>query len=477
MTTPSNKGSYDVRIWGIRLYKGAKKTTYTVRWAVAGKPFPMTFETRKLAESFRSKLMIAAKEGIPFDRTSGLPETMMREQNGHTWYELACAFIDMKWPHASARHRKGLAEALATITPALVTSDRGAPDATSLRHALYTWSFNPSARATEPPEEIKHTARWIAGNTMGLTDLADAAVIRRALDALSVKLDGKAAAPATISRKRAALYSALRYGVELGWLDSNPIDRIQWKMPKNTEVVDRRVVVNHGQARALLAAVREIEPALEAFYGCMYYAALRPAEVLHLQEFECQLPTEPTNGDETEWGELLLTGSTQQIGRAWGDSGSAKEDRGLKHRAKKDTRVVPACPDLVRLLRHHITTFGTSPDGRLFVTRTGRFGHPVATPYVNPVSTNTYSRVWRKARTKVLSVDQAATPLAARPYDLRHAAVSLWLNAGVPPTQVAEWAGHSVHVLMKVYAKCVYGQDEAARRRIETALDGDDRTA
>ena len=59
------------------------------------------------------------------------------------------------------------------------------------------------------------------------------------------------------------------------------------------------------------------------------------------------------------------------------------------------------------------------------------------------------------------------------PYHLRHAAVSLWLNAGVPATQVAEWAGHSVHVLMRVYAKCVYGQDEAARRRIEAALTAD----
>jgi integrase len=60
---------------------------------------------------------------------------------------------------------------------------------------------------------------------------------------------------------------------------------------------------------------------------------------------------------------------------------------------------------------------------------------------------------------------------SARPYDLRHAAVSLWLNSGVPATQVAEWAGHSVHVLLKVYAKCLYGQDHAAKERISRALD------
>ena len=36
---------------------------------------------------------------------------------------------------------------------------------------------------------------------------------------------------------------------------------------------------------------------------------------------------------------------------------------------------------------------------------------------------------------------------AARRYDLRHAAVSLWLNAGVPAPTVARRAGHSVEVL------------------------------
>jgi integrase len=62
------------------------------------------------------------------------------------------------------------------------------------------------------------------------------------------------------------------------------------------------------------------------------------------------------------------------------------------------------------------------------------------------------------------------SPLAKRVYDLRHACVSTWLNAGVPPAQVAEWAGHSVAVLLKVYAKCIDGQDQIAKRRIEDAL-------
>jgi hypothetical protein len=48
-----------------------------------------------------------------------------------------------------------------------------------------------------------------------------------------------------------------------------------------------------------------------------------------------------------------------------------------------------------------------------------------------------------------------------------YAASGLWLNADVPATQVAEWVGHRVRVLLKIYAKCIDGRDGTARRRIE----------
>ena len=77
--------------------------------------------------------------------------------------------------------------------------------------------------------------------------------------------------------------------------------------------------------------------------------------------------------------------------------------------------------------------------------------------------------VFHKARADAFTGAETASLLARRPYDLRHAAVSTWLNAGVPAPQVAEWAGHSVSVLLRVYAKCVTGQQEDAKRRIEAA--------
>ncbi len=120
---------------------------------------------------------------------------------------------------------------------------------------------------------------------------------------------------------------------------------------------------------------------------------------------------------------------------------------------------MPIPPALVTLLAAHLKAYGTTPDGRLFCTARGR-----------PVQGSAYCAVWQAARTAVFTPAQQASPLARRPYDLRHAAVSLWLNSGVPATEVARRAGHSVAVLLKVYAHCIDGQDGTVNKRIADAL-------
>jgi hypothetical protein len=88
-------------------------------------------------------------------------------------------------------------------------------------------------------------------------------------------------------------------------------------------------------------------------------------------------------------------------------------------------RVVPVPTALADLLKQHLRKYGTAPDGRLF--RGARDGM---------LSESTYGRVWRAALEIALGPELAATPLARRPHDLRHAALSLWLNATGAPTEV-----------------------------------------
>ena len=44
--------------------------------------------------------------------------------------------------------------------------------------------------------------------------------------------------------------------------------------------------------------------------------------------------------------------------------------------------------------------------------------------------------------------------------------MSTWLNGGVPPADVAAWAGHSVEILLKIYAKCLDGGTELLGKRV-----------
>jgi integrase len=119
----------------------------------------------------------------------------------------------------------------------------------------------------------------------------------------------------------------------------------------------------------------------------------------------------------------------------------------------------PIPPERVRTLREHIGNFGVAADGRIFNSERG---HVIASTAI--------SDVWAEARTLALTPEQVTSPLAGRPYDLRHAAVSLWLNAGVPAPEVAERAGHSVEVLLRVYAKYLNDGQDLANARIEAAL-------
>jgi hypothetical protein len=98
---------------------------------------------------------------------------------------------------------------------------------------------------------------------------------------------------------------------------------------------------------------------LETFFACLYYAV-------------------PRTGD-----------------------GTARQERGLKHRADNETRVIPIPPVLFRRFRVHIRSFGTTPTGDLLDRRGGI------------LQDSGYSEVWTEARKTALTPAQQRSPLAA----------------------------------------------------------------
>ena len=75
---------------------------------------------KALAESYRAELVRAARQGLEFDPATGEPVLWAEpEPVTVTWYQHAVAYAAMKWPSLAAHSRASLAEALATVTPAL----------------------------------------------------------------------------------------------------------------------------------------------------------------------------------------------------------------------------------------------------------------------------------------------------------------------------------------------------------------------
>jgi hypothetical protein len=110
---------------------------------VGGREKSRSFVTKLLADGFRSDLVKAGRAGEPFDESTGLPESWSRDES---WFDHACAYVAMKWPRAAAKTRRSAAEALTTVTLALLDKRRGRPDDDVLRAALFGWAFNPAHR-------------------------------------------------------------------------------------------------------------------------------------------------------------------------------------------------------------------------------------------------------------------------------------------------------------------------------------------
>ena len=443
---------FDVRIYAIRR-RPDRRRPFEVRWHAAGKAWSRSYTTKALADSYRAELVRATRLGLEFGPANGEPVLWAAPQPVTiTWYQHAVAYADMRWLQLAPHSRASLAEALATVTPALTRLTTSRPPAHTLRAALYGHAFNPQRRNAAAGSATARALGWLERASLPVQNLHDPHIIRLALGALAVRLDGHPAAANTIARKRAVFHSALAFAAELGLLPSNPLDHVAWTAPTASAAVNPLTVASPAQVHAVLTEVSEIRPDLTAFFACLYYAALRPEEAIALRSGDLVLPPRG-------WGKVILTRACPRTGSAWTTTGQPYEARGLKHRPDGAIRIVPIPPVLAALLRQHLHRCGTTPDGRLF--RGARGGM---------LSESVYGRTWHTARDHALGPALAATPLARRPYDLRHAALSLWLNASASPAEIAARAGNSVHVLQTVYAHCIDGHTGIVSQQIGHAL-------
>ncbi|MCZ0989135.1 tyrosine-type recombinase/integrase [Streptomyces diastatochromogenes] len=371
------------------------------------------------------------------------------------WYDFAVQFADAQWDRTGGNNRKNTAKALMATTVALLRTSPTTFRPVDVRTALREFAFNTRRREDAPPE-VAAILKWVERNALTMAAWEDPAKVDEVLRAVGSKLDGTRAAASSVKRNRRILNVAMEYAVKHRILRANPLPKGRGAVPKTSSAVDKRSLLNPEQAARLLGWVRRRPRGgrrLYAFFATMYYAGPRPEEVVAMDVADVRLPDEDA---EDQWCELLFHTAQPEVGKNWTDDGEIHEERGLKGRASDDTRVVPGHPSLTRILREHMKAESLKPGDLLFQ---GEKGGMLAGSVIR--------RAWRRARAEVLTAEEFASPLGKRVYDLRHTCLTNWLNAGVPPAQVAEWAGNSVPVLLAIYARCTSGQLRDLKQRIE----------
>lgn len=85
-----------------------------------------------------------------------------------------------------------------------------------------------------------------------------------------------------------------------------------------------------------------------------------------------------------------------------------------------------------------------------------------------PMTPSSYNPIWQRARAAAW-VDQPDL-LSTTVYDLRHAAATMMLQAGVPPAEVARRLGHSIDILLRVYAGVLVEERDRSNDLIDREL-------
>lgn len=417
--------------------KGAapERRRYRVKWAVDGRHKTRSFKTREQADRLRSRLQQAVRAGERFDVDSGEP--VRWEQSAATWWSWSSEWLALKWPQWAGTSRRSAAESLTAITPHLAR--RGAPDPPAdLNRWLWHEGFVPSASG-QAGRELSWLERW----SVPLAEITPA-MLETGLTMATTRRDGQRMAASVSRRRYNTVKAVLSAAVRRGLIDGNPIDRMVWSLPRNSESVNIATLPSIADVAEIvddLAAGKPDFAQYAAFFATIGFAGLRPSEVARLRAADLTLPS-------SGWGEVQVVGALTSPGARYTADGEVQEEKGLKHRADSETRRVPLPPPLVSRLAWHVDRWSRQDEDRVFLNRRG-----------NDLAPSNWSRPWRQVRAQRWP---AGHPLAdIVPYDLRHTAATMMLRAGVTPSEVARRLGHSVEMLMRIYAGVF--EDEAAR--------------
>jgi integrase len=433
VTVPQPLQKIDVFAIQDRRDQGRTKP-WVVRWRVDGNQRARSFRVKAEADRYRSVLSVAVLSGERFDPKTGEPLSWTRPADDPTLFEWARRWLAEQWPEWQPRTRNSAVEVLTRFLPIVV--ELGAPEPSRSIRAHLKTVLVPTSEATGE----EGCARWLQLHSPRLSELTKP-MLARADVALGIGDDGNLLGSATAQRFRKLSHGCIRRAVELDLLPADPWPpaprgRKARKVVRRKRSIDPRALPDPATMRRILAAMSTRQPASRTYRlmtAVVYYAGLRPSEVVMLRPSCLTLPLGPNL-----WGRIEVR--------------EADVDNDTPGDPKTGRRSVPIPPVLVAELRLWLMDHDFGLEDLIFRTRTGR----------RPASSN-WNRAWHRTL--------GALELPAwRIYDCRHAAATTWLASGAPLGEVARRLGHSVDTLVSTYVGALVGDEEITNQRIACVL-------
>jgi integrase len=186
---------------------------------------------------------------------------------------------------------------------------------------------------------------------------------------------------------------------------------------------------------SILSEMRErYDERIHAYFLWQFGTGMRPEETIALR-----------------WGDLDLAAGTVRVQRVRTFRGGERD--GTKTNHIRDVDLTPMALDGLRIMRAHTEMMGVEAD-----------------IFQNPVT----GKPWHDERSQR---DHYWTPTLRRlrirhrrAYVTRHTLATVALMAGVNPAYIAAQLGHSLQVLLHVYAAWLPGQNTAERDKLAAAL-------
>jgi integrase len=376
-----------------------------------------------------------------------------------TVHEHFVDYLRRKWRVWEPATRPHAQRDLARASLALVHD--GAPELSSSERVAADTYLRDVAFTVPPPvplsEEQQRWQRWFETWALPLKDVTDQHLHAFLEDVGTRTLDGKPRqlAATSVARTRAVVRAAFTYAHQRRLIEWDPWAPVQAPSLRDRDKVDPDLVMAPHQIRALAKACADIDPRYELFVLIQGMCGLRPGEAVELRRRDF-------GHRDGRPAFVTARGTHTVVSQRFLAPGESRR-RPLKGRGERAIRTIPLPPELVTVVERHLAQYVPArADAYAFTTPTGR-----------RLNMSNFQRsVWAPAREAVFAVNDPLRKV--RRHGLRHAAITSWLNAGVPLKTAQAWSGHkTASVLLDTYLGVMRGDEEVAVERYQAFLTAD----